>query len=316
MNDLLRPLLDAIETVRTRISNHRTYLEADEKRTRVCLVDPILQALGWDPSDPESVALEWKIEGESADYALLGDDGGPVAIVEAKKLGTSLGRGPRRQTGGYVLGAEVGLASLTDGDSWEIYDLRKVESGEVRSRVDVSSDESHVAALKLLELWRPRLCSRRKRPPPPPPVTGEEQGVDRPEPPHAPSGARNDWVPFERVPAKRHHPPRLLRFEDESDERSWSPSSWADVVRSVVRRLYERGYLTDTDMPIRGTRQKHFVRHHREVERLTGGEQIQGTPFAFSGHGDNDTHKKRVGILLQGRGAPSLLARPGQQKDE
>ena len=277
MHELLGPLLDAIETVRTRISNHRTYLESDETRTRVSLVDPVLRALGWDPSDPKSVALEWKIEGESADYALLGNDGEPVAIVEAKKLGTSLGRGPRRQTGGYVLGAEVGLASLTDGDSWEIYDLRKVESGEVRSRVDVSADESHTAALKLLELWRPRVYSQRKRRPPPPPGAAEEQGTDSPQPPGPPPGRPDDWVPFEEVPAAGHHPPQLLRFEDESDERGWSSSSWADVVSGTIRRLYERGHLTETDMPIRGTTKMHFVRHHKEVEpRLTRGERIPG----------------------------------------
>ena len=86
MSDLLTPLLDAIATVRKRITNHETLLEGDETRTRVSLVDPILVALGWNPADPNLVVLEHKIGGKSADYALLVEGGKPAVIVEAKSL--------------------------------------------------------------------------------------------------------------------------------------------------------------------------------------------------------------------------------------
>ena len=51
---LLKPLVDAIETVKRRITEHGASLRENETRTRVALIDPILQALGWDVSDPGS----------------------------------------------------------------------------------------------------------------------------------------------------------------------------------------------------------------------------------------------------------------------
>ena len=265
MNNLLRPLLDAIETVRTRISNHRTYLESDERRTRVSLVDPILHALGWDPSDPESVALEWKIEGgESADYALLGDDGNPVTIVEAKKLGTSLGRDPRRQTGGYVLGANVDLAALTDGDHWNIYDLRRAGSGDAVARVTISTGEPNTTALELLDLWRPQVRLQRQKSQPPRPIeAGETSGADVPGPapmPARPPTEHNNWIPLDKIPAgPEADAPASIRIADGDPV---SLSDWPDLQVHVVLWLYREGDLTRVSVPYQHKRKaKPFLRH-------------------------------------------------------
>lgn len=90
-SDLLGPLVDAIETVKRRIQEHGANLRENETRTRVALIDPILEALGWDVSDPSAVILEYDVSGRRADYALLRDDGKPAATVE-QLLGLTLSR--------------------------------------------------------------------------------------------------------------------------------------------------------------------------------------------------------------------------------
>ena len=66
-------------------------LRANETRTRMALIDPLLQALGWDVSDPEVVTPEYDVSGARAPTTrLLRPDGKPAAIVEAKHLGEAL----------------------------------------------------------------------------------------------------------------------------------------------------------------------------------------------------------------------------------
>ena len=45
---LLDDLVTAIQTVQARIREHGNSLSQNEYRTRLALIDPILNALGWD----------------------------------------------------------------------------------------------------------------------------------------------------------------------------------------------------------------------------------------------------------------------------
>ena len=87
---LLDELVGCIERLQERIRTHGASLRANETRTRMALIDPLLQALGWDVSDPAVVTPEYEARRGRADYALLRGDGKPAAIVEAKKLGEAL----------------------------------------------------------------------------------------------------------------------------------------------------------------------------------------------------------------------------------
>ena len=72
-SELLKPLVDAIETVKRRITEHGTSLRENEIRTRAALIDPILKALGWDVSDPDLVMPESPMGSGRVDYALRAD---------------------------------------------------------------------------------------------------------------------------------------------------------------------------------------------------------------------------------------------------
>ena len=86
-------LADVIRQIRFRVQSHGPYLSrVDETRTRYTLIDPVLNALGWDVSDPTQVRVEIDINLSTAvkkvDYALYraGSANCPWILVEAKRL--------------------------------------------------------------------------------------------------------------------------------------------------------------------------------------------------------------------------------------
>ena len=83
-------LSDAIMAASYRVDAHGEYIASLEVRTRYALIDPILQALGWNLSDPSYVQLEYETKDQPkpprVDYALLSTTGKPVILVEAKPL--------------------------------------------------------------------------------------------------------------------------------------------------------------------------------------------------------------------------------------
>ena len=117
---MLDDLVNVIETLQRRIRSHGETLRENEIRTRMALIDPLLQALGWDTADPAAVRPEYNVGGLRADYALLTRDGTPAATVEAKKLGESL-EPHRKQMVTYANMATIRYAGLSDGDRWELY---------------------------------------------------------------------------------------------------------------------------------------------------------------------------------------------------
>lgn len=67
-------------------------LQWDEAKTRKLLIDAMLSRAGWDVNNPEQVVLEMEVKHQPtktglgyADYVLLGADGKPLAVIEAKR---------------------------------------------------------------------------------------------------------------------------------------------------------------------------------------------------------------------------------------
>lgn len=81
----------AIKEAKSRVEVHGEYIASLEVRTRYALVDPILQALGWNLTDPSEVQVEYETTTDQSqpcrvDYARLSTTGKPVILVEAKPL--------------------------------------------------------------------------------------------------------------------------------------------------------------------------------------------------------------------------------------
>ncbi len=118
---MLDDLVATITALRERIRTHSSDLQANEIRTRMALINPLLQALEWDPADPALVTPEYTTDSGPVDYALRGSGDKPAAFIEAKKLGESLVK-HQEQMVRYANMAGVPYAGLTDGNHWEFYD--------------------------------------------------------------------------------------------------------------------------------------------------------------------------------------------------
>ena len=162
----LDELVATIEELKSKISDHRASISSSETRTRQVLIDPLLMELGWDVTDPTQVTLEYSAGQGKADYALLGAQG-PVAVVEAKRLGENLGDNHVIQQGlNYAYANLQGIAYivLSNGDEWRMYDVfRWTQLSEpLMMELKIGTTSAHETALKSLTLWRANLGSGTK----------------------------------------------------------------------------------------------------------------------------------------------------------
>ena len=249
---LLDDLVSTIETLKGRIAAHGASLRENETRTRMALIDPLLQALGWDVSDPAVVTPEYSVGASRADYALLTPNGNPSALVEAKKLDESLAS-HRMQMLNYANVSGIPHAGLTDGNHWEMYTVFDQAPIEQRRILDVSiaSTPAHESALKLLLLWRPNLASGQ-------PVAANEPVVDvsarqEPvslEPEQVGQADPGSWISLTEVKAgKGQKPPAAIRFHSEEIH---DIGKWWQVLSEVTEKLVKDGRLTASDCPIAG----------------------------------------------------------------
>lgn len=127
-----------------------------EQNTKASLIEPVLEALGWDIRDPDEVHREFRAKGKDSpvDYALkiLRK---PRLFVEAKGLGESLGE--RRwvaQMLGYAAVAGVEWCVLTDGDEYRFYNaVAPVDADDKmfhRVRLTEASPDECARALSLV----------------------------------------------------------------------------------------------------------------------------------------------------------------------
>jgi len=118
-------LIRMIEGIQSKLDSLRKR-SLKETPTRTIIVDPLLEALGWDVRDPDEVQLEYPtVDNKSVDYALL-INRKPVLLVEAKPLDDALNdvKGIT-QVVGYAANDGIVWCVLTNGIVWKVY--RSVE---------------------------------------------------------------------------------------------------------------------------------------------------------------------------------------------
>ncbi len=287
---MLDDLVNVIETIRQRIREHRTDLAANETRTRMALVDPLLTALGWDTSDPALVTPEYPVSSGKADYGLLNLGPTPSAFIEAKRLDASL-EDHREQMTRYSNIAGVKYAGLTNGDRWELYDVFTPASLDQRRIMNVSilANPAHESALNMLLLWRPNLQSGTLVWPKEP-VFGLEtsrmthEAVTTSEPRREPVMDASDGVPLPdlNVPHNSYLGRISVRFPEKPDR--WNSSvmvgnTWPDLLSAVVGWLYATNRLQDVE-DSRFKRATKLANRGSARERLLRKpDPIEDTPF-------------------------------------
>ena len=251
---LLDELVGVIKTLKSRIDKHRSDLQKDETRTRMALINPLLQVLGWDTSDPGLVTPEYGLSNGRADYALLDDRGKVIVFLEAKRLGEQLAK-HGSQVDDYARDIGCRYPALTDGNNWEIYDRAKFDVPSSQSHIlklSIVDDPPYKCALQFLLLWRPNLASGKPieasepilgTAPPAPATSGPIQNPVRnaPVPPDA------GWVSLKDFVATPGTTPPKLRFPG-GDE--LQPSNWRGLLIEVAERLIRDGVLSQDRCPV------------------------------------------------------------------
>jgi hypothetical protein len=111
-------LIEQLQEIGKRAVRYKDTL-ATEAQAKQTLVEPFIEALGYDVRDPMQVRTEFIADigvkkGEKVDYAIL-KDGEPVILFECKKCGTDLGREHASQLHRYFHNTTAKIAVLTDG---------------------------------------------------------------------------------------------------------------------------------------------------------------------------------------------------------
>lgn len=170
-------LLDTLRGCEKWLSRYRSQGRSiGEENTKAGLIEPILEALGWDIRDPDEVHREYRrLPGDSpVDYALLLLRT-PRLFVEAKGVGENLDD-PKWaiQTITYATAAGVEWVVLTNGAEWRIYNAHApvpIERKLFRTaRLDDDLDsvmyslsllgKEHMGENRLAELWRAQFVDR------------------------------------------------------------------------------------------------------------------------------------------------------------
>ena len=269
---MFQNLADTIINLKQRIKDYDPLLRVSEARTRVSLIDPVLQLLEWDVSNLDLVILEYRIDNLKADYALMGPDNNPIVIVESKKFGEPL-EPHINQMLNYSNIAGIEYAGITNGDRWELYDVFQRAQLQDRKILDVSISRMppHEVITRLMPLWRPNLLSGQTVQP-----IIESTPQSAPEPKHTPVpeiprvNDNNDlptlddsWVPLNIYdPPTRTNPPLAMQFPGGAIKRinKW----WNEILVVTAEWLYESGYFNETNVSINSD-PTHYITHSEAV---------------------------------------------------
>lgn len=146
--DLDVSIPDAIAKARATSRKLQTSASANEANTKALLIEPLLAALSWDPTDLDVVEREVKVfDGTFLDYGLK-VDGIPRLYVEAKAIGENLtDRKFVAQTVNYANNDGVVWCVLTDGITWRVFKTNETAAMEKKLLFEIDlSDDTQPAA--------------------------------------------------------------------------------------------------------------------------------------------------------------------------
>lgn len=277
LQSAIEKLRKKIEELQKTIEAHRGYLAEDETRTRQVLIDPLLRKLGWDVSNPNIVQLEYRVgyrvKKEQADYALM-PKGKPLAVIEAKRLGTNLDD-RIMQVLNYANVSGFPYMILTDGDKWEMYKVFEQATLEERllMRLELSQQSARKNAEQALAMRKPNLISKKPVFKPPKPAMNRSSvkpnKLPKPQPPDDSRKNDNERYPFasEEKLYPKNTKPNQLKIDNNLKK---IDNSWTAVIHEVVAWLADERILSVNDCPI-GTATYTFIGHE--------GVNPNGTPF-------------------------------------
>lgn len=269
---VLEELHQLIKTLQSRIDANAAALQQSEALTRYALIDPLLRGLGWDTGDPAQVLVEFRSDAGAADYALLGGDGKPSVIVEAKKLGTPLS-GAVQQVINYCIQDGYEHFAVTDGQHWRLYETNR--KGPLNDKLVVGLDLKGDLArtcLDALALWRTAVVAETLSPGATPIVESPEvppRTTQPVEPADQPS--EDGWQPLSECTPEPGTKPSAVRMPSGAEiEAMW----WGPFNEAIVRWLSAEGHLTAAHLPIRNSNGKFVLTSKSDPAKGPSGQPL------------------------------------------
>jgi len=117
---MMSDVQNCIEDLQKKLEKYKKE-KLGETATRTIFIDPLLQSLGWDVTNPEDVQLEYStVGGGFVDYApKLNRE--PVLLIEAKGLNDSLNDKAISQVVAYAASEGIEWCVLTNGIDYKVY---------------------------------------------------------------------------------------------------------------------------------------------------------------------------------------------------
>ena len=281
-------LQSAIEKLQKMIEAHRGYLAGNETRTRQVLIDPLLRRLSWDVSNPNMVQLEYQVKKGQPDYALM-SKGKPLAVIEAKRLESDLGDDQIIQALAYAVASGIPYIIITNGDTWEMYDVFKPAEFEdcLLIKLELSQQPADKNAAQAWAMRKSNLTS--KKPVFKPPKSAMNRSSVKPsklpksQPPGDSPKNDNERYPFasEEKLYPKYTKPNQLKIDNNLKK---IDNSWKAVIHEVAAWLADERILSVNDCPI-GTATYTFIGHEevnpngtpfRKPQTLSNGLILQG----------------------------------------
>ena len=313
----LANLTESLSQVLASAKLNMSTLQNNEAATRAVLVDPILQALGWNTGNPTMVEVEKTFLQARVDYALYDSNGDVKVIIEAKKLGADLNnQSILLSLVNYAFTSGVKDIFLTDGLLWShftgfepgilspstVLDLRKDALVEIAAylvhRLDaarywpeekdvdelsqqINQLESTIANLEK-ELNLIRFGNK------------PEEFINT----QLSENVQADFVALEKIGSVTGTTPSRLRLPDST---VISVKYWSDILREICKFAMESNPLISLPLPDRSGKKVNLfdiVRPHKGISYVE--VEYQGKPvFVYTNYDANNCIANSIHALRQ-----------------
>jgi hypothetical protein len=222
-------LIPQVVKLADRARRYENVFKKSEAAVRSSLIEPFLKLWGWDVEDPAQVRPEFSTQAGKPDYALLGDDGKPVAFSGAKSLGK---QEDLDQYITYCVREGVGYFITSDGVQWEVYETfaPKPLHEKLVTRWNLVTDTP-------IEVLRKSFAIAK----------GTEVRDEAPRPIiKSPKSSRRGETLGKISPMKSKLPINLVF----PDGQRFSIKHWNELLTSIVGWLHGTGRLTKQSLPL------------------------------------------------------------------
>ena len=255
---IIEQLQKVIPRLKHAIDNHTKALQSNEALTRSALVNPMLQALGWNVEDPAEVVPEYQVPGKRAgkqvaDYVLFtkhrkAGSPEPRMVIEAKSLRAS----NMKQADGQALknarDIKTEYYAITDGEHWELHkfidrnteQITEFNLGPRLTQHLINYLSGMALPLSKQYLGGADLPSADAQQIPPSSTLSGRKRMALPQATRTPPISDTQWVPLTEArqtllsPTTRSRPKFIVRFPNGIEK---TATSWVDLSRIVINWL-------------------------------------------------------------------------------